>query len=668
VKRTKSRRQRASVRRARSVLVLKLGGELLESAADLERTATGIAGLAQRSTLVIVHGGGREIDAALATAGIPKQQVDGLRVTDSRTLDVVVSVLAGAINTRLVAALRGAGARPVGLTGADTSVVTVRRSPPISSVAGVKVDLGLVGSPINNGTPHLLTDLLACGYLPVVACVGATRRGELLNVNADTLASHLAAELKARRLVIAGGTSGVLDDSGHTIDRLTGTAAARLVREGRRRRVDRQRTRHFIREACRRIWPAARLHMDCSMKTTLDDIRARELRHVVQTYKRQPVAFVRGNGARLFDTEGREYLDFISGIGVTSLGHAHPGLTAAIADQAATLVHTSNLYYHPFQAEAAARLAQLSGLPRAFFCNSGTEAVEACLKFARRYWYSRGATARTEFIALEGAFAGRTFGSLSVTHDEHYRAPFAPLLPGVTFVAPDDPAALIAAASERTAAIIAEPIQGEGGIRPMSAEFASAINDVCSRTGTLYIADEVQTGLGRTGRPFYFEALGLRPDLISVGKALGGGIPVGAALLSERVSEAVCAGDHGSTYGGNLLGTRAAAFFLTQLMEGGLLEHVKTVGMHLERRLRAIALKYPTITEVRGAGLMRGIQLNTDAMPIVDAAREQGLLVNRTDEKVVRLLPPLTIETAEIDRAAAMLDAVFARVSQEVQV
>ena len=232
MKRTKSRRQRASVRRARPVLVLKLGGELLESAADLERTAAGIAGLAQRSPLVIVHGGGREIDAALATAGIPKQQVDGLRVTDSRTLDVVVSVLAGAINTRLVAALRGAGARPVGLTGADTSVVTVRRSPPICSVTGVKVDLGLVGSPINNGTPHLLTDLLACGYLPVVACVGATRRGELLNVNADTLASHLAAELKARRLVIAGGTSGVLDDSGHTIDCLTGTAAARLVRAG----------------------------------------------------------------------------------------------------------------------------------------------------------------------------------------------------------------------------------------------------------------------------------------------------------------------------------------------------------------------------------------------------------------------------------------------------
>ena len=402
--------------------------------------------------------------------------------------------------------------------------------------------------------------------------------------------------------------------------------------------------------------------------TTLDDIKARESCHVVQTYKRQPVAFVRGRGAYLYDTEGREYLDFISGIGVTSLGHAHSGLTAAIADQAATLLHTSNLYYHPFQGDAAARLAQLSGLSRAFFCNSGTEAVEACLKFARRYWHTQGETKRTEFVALEGAFAGRTFGSLSVTHDEHYRAPFAPLVPGVTFVEASNPAALVQAVTERTAAIIAEPIQGEGGIRPMSPQFAAAINDVCLRTGTLYIADEVQSGLGRTGRPFYFEALGLRPDLVSVGKALGGGVPVGAALVSERVAQMISAGDHGSTYGGNLLGTRAAAFFLSQLMEHGLIEHVRAAGIHLERRLRALALRYPVITEVRGAGLMRGIQLTVDAMPVIDAARESGLLVNRTDEKVVRLLPPLTIATAEIDRAADMLDAVFAKVSLEVQV
>lgn len=403
------------------------------------------------------------------------------------------------------------------------------------------------------------------------------------------------------------------------------------------------------------------------MKVTLDDIRDRESRHVLQTYKRQPVAFVRGRGARLYDVDGREYLDFVSGIGVTSLGHAHPGLTAAIADQAATLLHTSNLYYHPFQAEAAARLAQLSGLSRTFFCNSGTEAVEACLKFARRYWYTQGATQRTGFVAVEGAFSGRTLGALSVTHNEHYRAPFGPLIEPVTFVDPHNPDALAAAVTDRTAAIIAEPILGEGGIRPMSPQFAAAINDACARTGTLYVADEVQTGLGRTGHPFYAQALGLRPDLMSIGKALGGGVPIGAALVSERVAQAVSPGDHGSTYGGNLLGTRAAAFVLDQLI-GGLIDHVKTVGVHFERRLRALALQHPSIIEVRGVGLMRGLQLNMDATTVVDTARDRGLLVNRTDEKVVRLLPPLNIEAADIDRAVEMLDGVFAAVRSEVQV
>jgi acetylornithine/N-succinyldiaminopimelate aminotransferase len=399
---------------------------------------------------------------------------------------------------------------------------------------------------------------------------------------------------------------------------------------------------------------------------TLDDIRERESRHVLQTYKRQPVAFVRGVGSRLYDVDGREYLDFVSGIGVTALGHAHPGLTAAIADQAATLLHTSNLYYHPYQAEAAARLAQLSGLSRTFFCNSGTEAVEACLKFARRYWYTQGAPQRTGFVAVEGAFSGRTMGALSVTHTESYRLPFGPLIGPVTFIDPLTPDALAAAVTEDTAAIIAEPILGEGGVRPLSPQFASAINDACARTGTLYIADEVQTGLGRTGHPFYAQALGLRPDLMSVGKALGGGVPIGAALVSERVAQAVSPGDHGSTYGGNLLGTRAAAFVLDQLI-GGLLDHVNTVGVHLERQLRALALRHPSIVETRGAGLMRAIQLRIDATPVVDAARDRGLLVNRTDGMVVRLLPALTIEAADIDRAVDVLDGVLTAVESEAQ-
>jgi len=402
------------------------------------------------------------------------------------------------------------------------------------------------------------------------------------------------------------------------------------------------------------------------MKTTFDSIQTRESQYVLHTYRRQPVAFVRGKGPRLYDVDGREYLDFVSGIGVASLGHAHPGLAAAIADQATTLLHTSNLYYHPFQAEAAARLATLSGLSRAFFCNSGTEANEACLKFARRYWYTQGVKERTAFVAVEHAFAGRTMGALSVTYDEHYRTPFEPLLGPVTFVDPNSPDALYAAVNEKTAAVIAEPIRGEGGVRPLPRAFSDAIADVCRRTGTLLIADEVQTGLGRTGHPFHFQALGWAPDLVSVGKALGSGVPVGAALVAERVANTISTGDHGSTYGGNLLATRAAAFFLEELMDRGLMDHVRSVGDHLERQLRTLALKHPVIVEVRGAGLMRGIELRIDATPFIDLARERGLLVNRTNEKVVRLLPPLTISVDDLDQGITILDEVLAAVPAEV--
>jgi len=400
------------------------------------------------------------------------------------------------------------------------------------------------------------------------------------------------------------------------------------------------------------------------MATVMEDIQALEARHVLQTYRRQPLTLVRGEGVRLYDAEGREYLDLLSGIGVASLGHAHPRLAAAIADQARTLLHTSNLFYHPLQGQLAERLAKLSGLPRAFFCNSGTEAVEACLKFARRYWFTLGET-RTEIVALEESFHGRTIGSLSVTSDEHYRTPFGPLLAGVRFVPVNNPEALARAVSRNTAAIIAEPIQGEGGVRPLTPAFAAAITDACARTGALLIADEVQSGLGRTGEPFYFKVLGLQPDLVSLGKALGAGVPVGAALISEEVAAKISYGDHGSTYGGNLLACRAALCFLEELVDGGLLAQVNRVGRHFETRLRAMAAKHAIVKDVRGAGLMWGLELSRDAAPVVPAGLSRGVIVNRTAETVVRLLPPLVITEAEADEALARLDAALAAVAIE---
>jgi acetylornithine aminotransferase/acetylornithine/N-succinyldiaminopimelate aminotransferase len=397
------------------------------------------------------------------------------------------------------------------------------------------------------------------------------------------------------------------------------------------------------------------------MTMVLDEVVGREARHILQTYRRQPVTFVRGQGVHLWDADGREYLDLLSGIGVAALGHSHRGLARAIAEQSETLIHTSNLFYHPLQGQLAERLANLSGLPRAFFCNSGTEAVEACLKFARRYWYTKGEP-RAEVIALEESFHGRTFGSLSVTSDEHYRAPFAPLLAGVKFVPVNEPAALAAAVSRSTAAIIAEPVQGEGGIRPLTPAFAAAINEACAKTGALFIADEVQSGLGRTGYPFYFAALGLKPHLVSVGKALGGGVPIGAALVSQEVADTISYGDHGSTYGGNLLACRAALCVLDELVGGGLLAHIGRVGLHFERRLKAIAAKHSMVKDVRGRGLMWGLELTRDAAPIVPAGLERGVVVNRTAETVVRLLPPLIITEAEVDEGLARLDAALGAV------
>ena len=386
------------------------------------------------------------------------------------------------------------------------------------------------------------------------------------------------------------------------------------------------------------------------------DVKTLELQHVLQTYRRQPVVFERGEGVRLFDDRGRAYLDFLSGIGVASLGHGHEGLANALFDQAKTLIHTSNLYFHPLQGELAARLSNLTGLERAFFCNSGTEAVEACLKFSRRYWYTQGVTNRTKFVAFNHSFHGRTMGSLSVTWDEHYRAPFAPLIQDVVFADTTDPASVSTLVDDTTAAIIVEPIQGEGGVRPISAGLVAAISSASARTGALVIADEVQSGSGRTGEFTCSRALGLEPDLMALGKALGAGVPIGAAMCSGKVAKAVAPGDHGTTYGGNLLACRAALVFLDAL-EGGLFEQIRRVSTHLFTGLRALRSRHADlIVDVRGAGLIAGLDLNVDAQPVVAAALERGLLVNRTSTSVVRLLPAYIVTERDVDEALGILD------------
>ena len=395
------------------------------------------------------------------------------------------------------------------------------------------------------------------------------------------------------------------------------------------------------------------------MTTAAERARDIEAEHILQTYKRFSPVFVRGQGSYIFDTDGKEYLDMLSGLGVVSLGHAHPGLAQAIAIQAKELVHTSNLFFHLLQGQVATRLAKLSKLPRTFLCNSGTEAIEACLKFSRRYWYTNGQPSRKEIVAFQRSFHGRTFGSLSVTSGTPYREPFEPLLPDVTFVSPEDPIELERVISNNTAALIIEPIQGEGGIWPISQTMADTIQSVCTNTGTLLIADEIQCGLGRTGNPFYCTELGLQPDLIAIGKALGAGFPVGAALISEPVAETIAFGDHGSTYGGNLIACRAALIFLDEL-ENGLISRVAEAGSRLQAGLHSLAKTYSAISDIRGAGLMWGMDVKSNiADQIVPAALNRGLIINRTAKHVIRFLPPLTITNADLDEGLARLNSAF---------
>ncbi len=360
-------------------------------------------------------------------------------------------------------------------------------------------------------------------------------------------------------------------------------------------------------------------------------------KYLMQTYRRAPVAFVTGQGARVVDTEGKTYLDFVAGIAVTVLGHNHPALTAAIRAQAARLLHVA----------------------RAFFCNSGAEANEAAIKLARKYGRSQR-DGRFEIIVAEHSFHGRTLGSLAATAQPKYQHAFEPLPAGFHAVPFNDLQALEGAITDATCAVMLEPIQGEGGIHPASPDYLRGVRKVCDARGVLLILDEVQTGIGRTGRLFAYEHYGVVPDVITLAKGLGGGVPIGAMLARSHVADTLVPGDHGATFGGNPLACAAALAVVTTLEADGLLERAATVGTYLMKKLQELARRHPLIREVRGRGLMLAVELGTEAAPVVDTCRQRGLLVNAVTPTALRLVPPLIITQADVDEAVDILDAALA--------
>ncbi|MBW3533783.1 MAG: acetylornithine transaminase [Gemmatimonadetes bacterium] len=376
-------------------------------------------------------------------------------------------------------------------------------------------------------------------------------------------------------------------------------------------------------------------------------------------YRRPEVVFVRGEGPWLEDADGRRYLDFTAGIGVTALGHGSPvvadAVRAALDDG---IIHTSNLF-RTVPGEALAEALVAAAFPsRVFFCNSGAEAVEAAFKFARRWARAAGGAAKHEIVALTGSFHGRLFGSLAATDRPAYREPFEPLMPGVRFVDAADPDAMDAAVSaERTAAVIAEPVQGEGGVRPLPPGALERMRALCDARGVALVFDEIQCGLGRTGRLFAHEHVGVRPDLLVLAKPLAGGLPMGAVLAAPHVADALEPGDHGTTFGGGPLVARVAGAVLATLADPAFLEGVRRRGARLEDALRRVAERRPdVVTEVRGMGLMWGVELTAPAGDVVARARESGLLLASAGPQVVRLLPPLNVPGALIERAVSLLE------------
>ena len=396
----------------------------------------------------------------------------------------------------------------------------------------------------------------------------------------------------------------------------------------------------------------------------LDNIRAAEARLLVQTYERTPVLFVRGEGVHLYDENGAAYLDFLSGIGVNALGYAHPAVTATIAAQSQKLLHTCNLFYHEGQAELALRLTEISGMDRAFFCNSGTEAQEAAMKIARAHagvLRAEGKQIGTKILAFEDGFHGRTMGAVSTTHKAKYREPFAPLIPGVEFVRFNDVADFQAKFSSEVCAVVIETVQGEGGIHIATPEFLATVRKLTQQTGALLIADEIQCGLGRTGQWFGYQHSGVLPDVVTLAKHLGGGLPIGAVLCTDEAARAITPGMHGTTFGGGPLACAVACTVVDTLRQKNMLAHVRTLGDYFQDKLRALAQKHACITAVRGLGLMIGAEIASAdlAKSISTQMLERHILINRTSETVLRFLPPYVIERHHIDQVVEALDTVL---------
>jgi acetylornithine/N-succinyldiaminopimelate aminotransferase len=665
---------------------------------------------------VVVHGGGPQITEQLDRLGVESTFTAGLRVTTPEAMEVVRMVLSGKVNKDIVGMVNRHGPFAVGLSGEDAGTFTAARK--MAVVDGVPVDIGQVGDIVATD-PGAIEALLADGRIPVVSSVAAGRDGEVYNVNADTAAAALAVALNATKLVVLTDVAGLYRDwpsSADVISELTAAELERLlpalsagmipkmeacltaVRGGvPQAHVLDGRLSHAVlleiftdsgigtmvlpgegatihsthpsRKSTPLTPPVSPLHplpqvghFGYVQRYAMSETEALQKRFsaaLMPNYGVPSLAISRGQGCRVWDPDGNQYLDLIAGIAVSSLGHAHPAIVGAVSRQVAEVAHTSNLFLNEPAIELAERiLVLLSADGRVFFANSGAEANEAAIKLVRRLQ----GPGRPVMVAAERSFHGRTMGSLALTGKESIRAPFGPFGLTVRFVPYGDADALRAAVDADVAAVFLEPGLGESGVIPAPAGYLRAAREACDQTGALLVLDEIQTGIGRTGVWFAHQAAGVRPDVLTLAKGLGGGLPVGACVGLGPAGAGFARGDHGSTFGGNPVACAAALAVLDTIERDGLLAHVTEVGEHLAAGLDQIS--HPLLAGVRGAGLWRAVMLTAEAAPAVEgAARRAGFLVNAVQPDTIRLAPPLILSAAEADEFTTALPGILAKVS-----
>ncbi|KAI4453680.1 aminotransferase class iii [Holotrichia oblita] len=594
------------------IVVIKYGGNAMNDPAILKTILEDVAALKIVGVHpILVHGGGPEINSMLERLDIKSEFVNGLRVTTKETMEIVQMVLSGKINKNLTATLNTLGVKAVGICGKDSNLIEVTKMPPKNGV-----DYGYVGQITNINKEFLLS--LVHDYIPVIATVGVDKNGEAYNINADIAAGAIGGAVGAERLMYLTDIDGIRTnekDPSTLISQITVSEINDMIDDGR----------------------------------------------ISGGMIPKNVCFVRGDKNKLYDTQDKEYTDFLSGIAVNCLGYNHPELNNAIIDQCQKLMHTSNLFYNVPQVQLCEKLLEGTVFERMMLTNSGAEANEVAIKLIRKYYYNKGEHNKYTIVCAQKSFHGRTMATLTATGQEKYSKPYAPLLQGFTHVPLNDLDALKNALTPDVGALFLECIQGEAGVIQASYDYLINAYALCKSKDILFVLDEVQTGMGRTGKMFCFEHYGIRPDIITLAKGLGAGFPIGAMLARGEIAEAFKPGDHGTTFGGNPLACAAALCVVKLLKDTDLLNSVTYNGNYLNARLSKFR-KHNFVSDVRGLGLLQGVELSEKlkASEVAGKMLHKGFIINAAGSNTLRFAPPYTITKDEIDSMADALSEIFA--------